>query len=932
MRQVRQELEAVQVQNKALEEQLWRVYASFSWRLTAPLRKGKQVFDYLLSIPSKATLYVIRGILRDLLRYRQVQRAGAWLLEGHPGVKARLLHLAGVQSHVQLITADMPATAAFRSLKYKYWTVLNKNNSKIKRNIQSDSSSKSLNSRPIYFWIDHTAKCPTSTGIQRVTRCLSKSFIQIDTNIVFVSWNEEKKSLVKVLRSELRQFSQLSGPVFSNDFLSRYNDHNGTSDVLNTQVHPGELNGAWLIIPEVTHITYHQKPPTNDIICYAKTHGMKTAFIYYDSIPLILAEYKDTRTLHAEYLENIVKADIVMPISAYSAEYLRNYYLNALHYPLEMLPVIRAVSLPGESCSNQRVKEYHFKQDELSILSVGTIEIRKNQTTLIKAFQNLCERYPSVPLRLILCGIVHPKIKHALKRAIQLNPKIQHYNYLDDTRLIEIYGQCAFTVFPSVEEGFGLPILESIWHGKPVICANFGAMADTASGGGCLTVDTRSVSELESAMERLLFDEKLRSKLADEAISMPIKSWSEYRSDILGALTEFDNPVTAIKKIYYWVDHTCWYSANTGIQRVTRGIARELQRTNVTLIPIKWNYTTQTFHSPNVLELLHLSKWNGPDPDQFSPLAVPDNETDSWLVIPELITPMGGAPDLDVIIQKAKTKGLKTAIIFYDAFPYKHTHIYPPDRAFAHGEYMKKVANCDCAFPISEASLADLRDFLIKNDYKDRDLSARLIAVPLPGEFLERQRVTSYKEPSSNKIRILSVSTIEPRKNHVTLLKAFENVSQKITKDIELILVGNCPFPDLKSIVNDYITRNGNIRWLKNIDDTALAAEYARCHFTVYPSLDEGFGLPILESCWYGRPCICRNSSAMVEAAAGGGCLTMDTADVDKLTDAILLMATDTKLRTLLGKEAVTRHIKTWSEYTWEIMRHLAKRTSGCKG
>jgi glycosyltransferase involved in cell wall biosynthesis len=898
----------------------------------ALLRTGKQVFDYLLSIPIKATLYVIRGVLRELLRYGQVQRAGVWLLKGHPDVKAKLLQLAGIQ-HVQSITADMPAAAVFRSsLKEKYWTARNKLTSKIKRNIQQSSNGKTLDKRPIYLWIDHTSKCPTSTGIQRVTRCLAKSLVQMNASIVFVCWNEERASLVKASKLELKRLSQFNGPEFSNGFLSMYEGCNDQSDALDTQVTPDEIRGAWLIVPEVTHITYHQKPPTADIISYAKKHGMKTAFIYYDSIPLILDEYKDARAAHAEYLEGMVKADIVMPISDYSAKFLSNYYCNTLCYPPEKQPVIKPVPLPGESCFNPRIKEYQFDQKELCILSVGTIEPRKNQITLIRAFENICKRHPEAKFRLILCGIVHKKLRRTLNMAMRRNPKIQHYNYVDDNKLADIYKQCAFTVFPSIGEGFGLPIIESLWHGKPVICANFGAMADTAIGGGCLTVDTRSVSELESAMEQMLFDEKLRSRLADEAISRPIKSWSEYRSDVLGTLNEFDNPVTAIKKIYYWVDHTCWYPANTGIQRVTRGLARELQRTGVGLIPIKWNYTTQTFHSPEGPELLHLSKWNGPGYDQFSPLAVPDNETNSWLLIPELITPMGGAPDLDLIIQKANTKGLKTAIIFYDAFPYKHTHIYPPDRAFAHGEYMKKVANCDCAFPISEASLADLRDFLIKNRYKDVDLNARLIALPLPGEFLERQRVTSYKEPSSSKIRILSVSTIEPRKNHVTLLKAFENVSHKIAEDIELIIVGDCPFPDLESIVNDYMARNSDIHWLKNIDDTALAAEYARCHFTVYPSLDEGFGLPILESCWYGRPCICRNSSAMVEAAAEGGCLTVDTADVDKLTDAILLLSTDKETRTRLGKESVTRHIKTWSEYTWEILHHLAERTSGCKG
>jgi len=381
--------------------------------------------------------------------------------------------------------------------------------------------------------------------------------------------------------------------------------------------------------------------------------------------------------------------------------------------------------------------------------------------------------------------------------------------------------------------------------------------------------------------------------------------------------------------IYYWIDHTCWYKANSGIQRVTRSFARGLQETGVKLIPIKWNNTALTFRAAEQLDLLRMAKWNGPDPTRFIVYSIPDNESDAWLIIPELI---GEDPKLDLIIKTARSKGLNTAIIFYDAFPSKHTHIYTAERARIHMEYMKQMAGCDCIFPISNASSADLVDFLSKQEDRSVNIESKLIPVLLPGEFHEHPRVTQYKEPTSSTIRILCVSTIEPRKNHLLLLEAFDRISKKALARSELILVGGCMFPDLEKEVHAFMARNSRIHWLKNIDDKDLATEYAKCHFTVYPSLDEGFGLPILESLWYGRPCICRNSSAMVEAAAGGGCLTVDTADVDKLTNAIELLATDVELRTRLGKEAVTRHIKTWSEYTWEILHHLAKRTGGSKG
>ena len=49
-----------------------------------------------------------------------------------------------------------------------------------------------------------------------------------------------------------------------------------------------------------------------------------------------------------------------------------------------------------------------------------------------------------------------------------------------------MYRECAFAAFPSVEEGYGLPIIESLWFGKPCLCAGFGSMAEIAEAGGCL--------------------------------------------------------------------------------------------------------------------------------------------------------------------------------------------------------------------------------------------------------------------------------------------------------------------------------------------------------------------------------------------------------------------------------------------------------------
>jgi glycosyltransferase involved in cell wall biosynthesis len=99
---------------------------------------------------------------------------------------------------------------------------------------------------------------------------------------------------------------------------------------------------------------------------------------------------------------------------------------------------------------------------------------------------------------------------------------------------------------------------------------------------------------------------------------------------------------------------------------------------------------------------------------------------------------------------------------------------------------------------------------------------------------------------------------------------------------------------------------------------------YSRCDFTVYPSVVEGFGLPILESLWYGRPCICANFGAMAETGAGGGCLMIEVREPEQLRDAIIALATQPAIHERLGSEIERRQFKSWSEYATELCDALS--------
>jgi Glycosyltransferase len=767
-----------------------------------------------------------------------------------------------------------------------------------------------------YYWIDHTVNCSTNTGMQRVVRWLARAMIENGEEIVFVKWDGHDKRLILATQSDLQKLSLWSGPILPEDVLIKY-PADGAASV---EPEPIGTRRGWLFVPEVAHITFHSEAPTLDAISCAKALGLKVAFIFYDAVPLKVEGYAESREAHAAYMQHIAVADALLPISQFASDDLVSFYVERHGFTSETMPYIVAVPLPGENYDAPRV---HRSVDTSSsmILCVGTIEPRKNQTLLIAAFNRLVQRHPELPLRLVLVGNLHPMIAPLLHKAIVENSKIEYLQYVSDHDLWRLYGECAFSVFPSLEEGFGLPIIESLWHGKPCICANFGAMAETADGGGCLAVNVRSLDEVTEAMERLLVDMELRSRLTAEAMSRSIKTWGEYAKELVNSVNGLTKPKIGAITIYYWVDQTCQLPINTGVQRVVRAMAKALKEAGARLIPVKWNQSEACFNPPSPDELSYLSRWNGLRAKDWDPWIVPSMGDANWLLVPEVTTLTA---NLDQVAACAEVHGLKKAAIFYDAIPYKMTDLYPPEFGNGHANYMRSLLRFDKIFSISEFSQNDLAEFFYGECDRLINIDDKLLAIPLPGEFPESDRVNAYREPNSRVIRILCVGRVEPRKNHLALIEAFLIVLRRTTRLVALTIAGDSlGTPDLENRVSANCSNHAEICWLRSVGDAELARLYSECHFSVFPSVEEGFGLPILESLWHARPCICRNSGAMVEVAEGGGCLTVDTTDINALADAILELVENDALRHQLGEQAIGRSLKTWRHYADEILHEM---------
>lgn len=380
--------------------------------------------------------------------------------------------------------------------------------------------------------------------------------------------------------------------------------------------------------------------------------------------------------------------------------------------------------------------------------------------------------------------------------------------------------------------------------------------------------------------------------------------------------------LSQIGTIYYWVEHTIHFHKNTGIQRVVRQLARALIEIGVELIPMQWDRRKLCFKRISNEDLDHLAKWNGPCKEGWADWRDPEYAGENaWLFVPEL-NYYFSEEEVEVLHKYTKARNLKTALIYYDTLPITLSHI-DKSNTIHHLEYMLGLCYFDLIIPISGTSATELQRYFAGTCDSVTSLETKICACDLPGEFSQSSRILQIKEKMVSTWRILCVSTLELRKNHIALLQAFESLSQQSMFDMELILVGRPASEEVVAQVKKYTKLYPNIRWVQDADDRDLHHFYNQCDFTVYPSLSEGFGLPVLESLWYARPCICRNTGALAEVAMGGGCLTVDTTDAIALASAIKTLMENESLYRKLAKEAIERHFKTWQGYGTDVISQL---------
>ena len=245
------------------------------------------------------------------------------------------------------------------------------------------------------------------------------------------------------------------------------------------------------------------------------------SFMCFDLIPVVAPETVDDgiTALYCDYLSAVKRAARITTISEQVARDFTSY-TTMLRTEGLAGPQVVAHPLPTEAPAlSETVLAQGLASLELTglplVVVVGVHVPRKNHMSVLEASERLWKDGHS--FELLFIGGVDRTSGQVFDRYVRhlrtTGWPVRVLRRATEAELWAAYRAARFTVYPSLIEGYGLPVAESLVCGTPAITSSYGAMAEIASGGGALVIDPRNVDELEEQMRLLLTDDELLERL-----------------------------------------------------------------------------------------------------------------------------------------------------------------------------------------------------------------------------------------------------------------------------------------------------------------------------------------------------------------------------------------------------------------------------------
>jgi len=276
--------------------------------------------------------------------------------------------------------------------------------------------------------------------------------------------------------------------------------------------------------PDVLFVPSHTLPLIRPKFSVITIHDV--AFKYLKkSYPLLNYWYLNWSTKYA--VKHASK--IIAP-----SEATKNDLIKFFKCPAEKISVVhhgfKKPAKSGQSAGlSENLKFFGFDKKFPYILFVGRLESKKNLARLVEAFKIFAENKSDY--RLVLAGKQGFGFEEILEKVRKLGRKLQHPQsgaevenrvimpgYVDEDEKKYLYENCEIFAFPSLYEGFGFPVLEAFYYGKPVVTSHVSCLPEVA-GDAALYFDPFDVSEIANVLEKLANNKNLRDELVEKGKS-----------------------------------------------------------------------------------------------------------------------------------------------------------------------------------------------------------------------------------------------------------------------------------------------------------------------------------------------------------------------------------------------------------------------------
>ena len=669
-------------------------------------------------------------------------------------------------------------------------------------------------------------------------------------------------------------------------------------------------------------------------------YGIVPVYQYEGGTMKIQEKVRALRQQYMRYSSYVITISDYITKTTYEIKEEFNIPVKTIHLGVDHMDrnLWNASQLKNTADSNavRGLMEDLIKSGRRIILNLGRWENvgYKNSPIMYDVIRKIRQRIPDIAL-LTLAQPSDMQIPEELQN------NIFPLGFVSDEDLVYAMKNANLGIAPTLWEGFNLPLAEMQYYGKKVLVFNVGAHPEVVTHPWYLC---DNLDEMAEKAVMCIEDRDLKPWIIESAY----KRFKEYftwekctrkcyevfqkvlNNDKYNVPLDTEYLLNAVKTESIIVDMTnpSRDPANPGIIRVCRRLAAEMQK-YIDPIFVIWSEPDKAYVLPTLHEYQIMGTYNGPrlfddmrlSPDEYriTLLQYLENRTpkkDRWMFLPDIIFMEKG---YDVRKYCVKNK-FHIADIFYDDIPYKLKDIYSQERQDEHAKYMIRLADSDFVSSISDYSTKCISDFYNKVGISNSNIQT----IELPGEFNSTERITEVRIPDGYPIQFLCVSTLEPRKNHRVLINACLLLEKNHPElNFKLVMIGN-KYPghfDIAEYAEEISQKSKHIQWLGIVSDDVMKEEMEKSTFTVYPSMMEGYGMPIMESIWQGKPCLCFEEGAMGELASGGGCYTADVNNVEDMAQALYHLCTDRELINRLTHEATKRKIITWEEYTEKTLK-----------